>query len=361
MPFPSMPAANWHKLWSELLIKGDPGPAPETGDAPMECAQAFAQARVNFAENLLESGLWTQEVLSHWNEDGKVQSWSRSDLKEHAGRFAACFAGLGLKSGDRVLLALPQVPQKLAALLGASWNGIVCILIGPSRLGEVKELPQPVKLAIVPDGTRFDGKWRDGAPGIEAASRFLPDDGHVVVVPNAGSRSDLAQYDKIFPWEDWQRMGKGGGVAWHYQAFHHPLAHVWNGHEWAELYTGSELLRGLSLWKLEMALDKEETALFLSKGRPRDMIPAACALSTGARLVLNQGAISAMNNQIAFRIMEREGVDRVVLGPGTEHLFAADLPSASENHFLQSVKKVHALSGKDLSAGIAHHFPQLAG
>lgn len=360
MTIHTMPAANWHKLWSELVIKGDPGPVPQTGDAPMSSVEAFATAQVNFAENLLESGLWQDEVLAHWNEDGRNKSWSRTDLKEQAGRFAAAFAAHGLKSGDHVLIALPQIPQKLAALLGASWNGIISILIGPSRLSEVKELPAPVKLAVVPDGVRFDCQWRDGADDVAAASAMLPEDGHIIVVPNSGSRVDLSQFDKLLPWEDWQRIGQGGGVAWHYQDFHHPLCIVWSGQEWQSLLTGQELLRGLSLWKLEMGLTKDETAMFLSKGRPRDMVPAACALATGARLVLNEGALTAMNGQIAFRIMEHEKVDRLVLGPGTEYLFASDLPSASDNHFLQEMKKVHVLSGKDMSAGITYHFPQLA-
>ncbi len=111
------PARFWKTVWAACQIKGDPGKRVLINEDQMPGAQFFPDGILNAAENLIERGHPSDEALVFWTEDGRQDSWSRAELKEKAGRFAAAFRTYGIKPGDRIAAIMPNMPQTIAALL----------------------------------------------------------------------------------------------------------------------------------------------------------------------------------------------------------------------------------------------------
>ena len=107
--------------------------------------------------------------------DGDRQ-WSFDDLWESSARASGTFAAAGVRRGERVVIALRDGTDWLAAVLGAAGLGAVAVPIDPmadaARLAEILADAEPTAV-VVPDGSAIPtGPWRvldpsslaDGSP-----------------------------------------------------------------------------------------------------------------------------------------------------------------------------------------------------
>ena len=141
------PGVFWGAVWDFCEVIGERGtsvfePAPDGG---MLGARSFPDARLNFAENLLEGP--DGDIAVHLSDEGGlVRQVTREELRR---RVAQCAWGLrehGVKQGDCVAGIQPNNLYALVALLataslGATWSscspdfGVVAIT---DRLGQIK-------------------------------------------------------------------------------------------------------------------------------------------------------------------------------------------------------------------------------
>lgn len=96
----------------------------------MSGARWFADARLNYAENLL-AGDARQVMLIARDEGGGRRVLTRGELREQVRRVAAGFAAAGVNAGDVVAGYLANVPEAVVAMLAAAHLGAVV----PSRYG----------------------------------------------------------------------------------------------------------------------------------------------------------------------------------------------------------------------------------
>ncbi|MEP4768755.1 MAG: AMP-binding protein [Roseibium sp.] len=66
-------------------------------------------------------------AIRHVLEDGNRENWSHQNLNRAANRFANALIALGIKSGDRVALLLPQIPQTAIAHIAAYKIGAIAV------------------------------------------------------------------------------------------------------------------------------------------------------------------------------------------------------------------------------------------
>ncbi len=191
----------WSSIWDYCQIKssekGDQ--AYQTGERFID-AKFFPDAKLNFAENLLQSRT-KEDAIVFRCENGSKESLSGAELYLQCAKFAFFLKSVGVKPGDRVAAVLPNIPQTIVAMLAAT--SLACIWSSCSpEFGEQGVLDrfeqiEPTVL-IVSDGYYFNGKRIDF---LEKANSIIPkltSTKSVVLIPFAG-KSDLE--DAVL-WQD---------------------------------------------------------------------------------------------------------------------------------------------------------------
>jgi hypothetical protein len=336
------PGKWWRGVWVACEIKGEPGEVPAQAASP---ADIFSNARINIAENILGFGPRMDPALIGWAEDGPRQRWNRARLKEMAGRFASAFYALGLQSGDSVVLHLPDTPEKIAAFLGASWMGLRSI-IEPvwteTNMGAKNAwAAYNPKLILSCDGYRRDSKWTDQGDLITELASQKQTETQLVVVPCAGSKTDVQNLDGVFPWERFESLGKGGGRPYQYVGFDHPLALLWQRDgDFTPISSGDWLLEQIPRWRLHVEIDHLAHLFAMDISTPDEWLNMLAALATGSDLVALDGLSTAMNGQIYWRIMEREAVKVLqVSARAARQILVAD-PPPTQNHLLTRLELI---------------------
>ncbi len=117
--------AFWAAFWDFAEIRhsrtyttviDDPGKMPG--------AIWFEGAHLNFAENLLRFRDDTTALVSH-GEDDAVIRWTYGELFQKAAGVASSLRKIGIRPGDRVGAFMPNIPETVAAMLGAAAVGAV--------------------------------------------------------------------------------------------------------------------------------------------------------------------------------------------------------------------------------------------
>ncbi|MEI6738444.1 MAG: AMP-binding protein, partial [Pseudomonadota bacterium] len=97
----------------EVLVDADKMPG----------AQFFPEAKINFAENLLESEYKLRDdkdAIVFWGEDKLRKRLTYRELYDDVSRWQQAFRNMGLKPGDRVAAFMPNMPETVVAMLAAT-------------------------------------------------------------------------------------------------------------------------------------------------------------------------------------------------------------------------------------------------
>ncbi len=119
--------AFWRAVWDFAGVVGTRGERTLVDGERMPGARWFPDARLNFAENLLarSAAAGTGDALVFRGEDKLVRRVSHAELVATAAQAAAALKAMGLTSGDRVAAYLPNMPETIEAMLGATSLGAV--------------------------------------------------------------------------------------------------------------------------------------------------------------------------------------------------------------------------------------------
>jgi len=222
----------WREVWDYGGVIGTPGDRVLLDADRMPGARWFPDARLNFAQNLLERRRAddADDALVFWGEDKVRRVLSHADLHALASRVAAAFAAHGIKAGDRVAAYLPNMPEAIVAMLGAAANGAIWSSCSPDFgvQGVVDRFSQIEPRVLV----TVDGYWYNGKPisivdkVAEIVAR-LPSVERVVVVPylaqTAGTPDDLGAVRGAVAWDVWLAPYLAGPIDYVALPFEHPL------------------------------------------------------------------------------------------------------------------------------------------
>ncbi|HEU4829181.1 MAG TPA: AMP-binding protein, partial [Gemmatimonadales bacterium] len=184
----------WHEI-----VRGLDRMAPPD---PVLGPRWFTGARLNFAENLLRRGD-TADALIFWNEQGPQARVSHAELAREAHAFASMLAAAGVGPGDRVAGFLPNLPETVIAMLGATLIGATWSSCSPDfgaggildRFGQIAP-----RVFVVADGYRYAGKEIDTLERAAEVVRTIPSIELVVVVPYLRSDPDLGSIGNAVLW-----------------------------------------------------------------------------------------------------------------------------------------------------------------
>jgi acetoacetyl-CoA synthetase len=224
--------AFWTEVWDDGGVIGTRGERVLVDGDRMPGAKWFPDARLNYAQNLLERRPADDagDALVFWGEDKVKRRVSHALLHQSVARVAAALAAHGLRVGDRVAAYMPNLPETIMAFLGASARGCIFSSCSPDfgvqgvidRFGQIA----PRVLFTV------DGYWYNGKPipildKVAELVERLPSVERVVVVPylalGIGGANEFPPLRGGSTWEAFIAPFVPGPIEYEALPFDHPL------------------------------------------------------------------------------------------------------------------------------------------
>ena len=185
------PGLFWSALWDDARVVGEKGDTDFAPGSHMWEARFFPEARLNFAQNLLNGKGTPAEAaaLTYRREDGLTRQITWSELREQVAAFAAGLSAVGVGPGDRVAAWMPNVPETVIAFLATAAIGAIFTSTSADfgvsgvvdRFGQVEP-----KVLLVTDGYLYGGRWYSRLEQLTAIRSALPSLRAVVGVSESG-------------------------------------------------------------------------------------------------------------------------------------------------------------------------------
>jgi acetoacetyl-CoA synthetase len=220
----------WRELWDYAGIIGDRGDRLLDGHDRMPGAKWFADARINFAENLLAPRDPQSEALVFRGEDRIRRRVSFGELSAWVARVAAALASGGLRAGDRVAALIPNLPEAIVAMLGSAARGAIWSSCSPDFgvqgvLDRFSQIEPRVFFTV-------DGYWYNGKPipildKVAEVVVHLPSLEQIVIIPYlaqcGGPAYDPTRVRGATLWDDLVSEHEGAALEFEHFPFDHPL------------------------------------------------------------------------------------------------------------------------------------------
>jgi acetoacetyl-CoA synthetase len=228
--------AFWRAVWDYAGVIGVRGERTLVDRDRMPGAKWFPDARLNFAENLLArstagSGADAAgDALVFRGEDKLEQRVSHAELVATTSRVAAALKALGVVAGDRVAAYIPNMPEAIAAMLGAASLGAIWSSCSPDfgvrgvldRFGQIGP-----RVLFTVDGYWYNGKPQPIHDKIAEIVAELPTVERVVVIPylrqSTGPSADLTLARGAIDWDAFLAPHPPGPIDYIRLPFDHPL------------------------------------------------------------------------------------------------------------------------------------------
>ena len=196
----------WVSVWDYCGVVGVKGEKILIDGNDIEKAIWFPEARLNFAENLLQKK--TDDTAIYFQAEDKVRSeltWKQ--LYAQVASVAAWLKSAGVTRGDRVAGLLPNMAESVVAMLASASLGAVWTATSPDfgqesvidRFGQTTP-----KILFTVDGYFYNGKVNDIREKVSGILKELPTITQTVVVRLAGVEGDL-------PGKEWSEIVSAAG------------------------------------------------------------------------------------------------------------------------------------------------------
>ena len=218
----------WRLLWDYGGVIGDPGSRILIDADQMPGAQWFPDARLNFARNLLDRRRADDDgdALVFWGEDKVKRRLSHAQLHALSSRASAAFDASGIVAGDRVAAYMPNMPETIVAMLGATSRGAIFSSCSPDfgiqgvvdRFGQIEP-----RVLVTVDGYHYNGKAVPILDKVRDIVARLPSVERVVVVPYLRQMDAASDVRGAVDWDAWLAPFVPGPIDYAPLPFDHPL------------------------------------------------------------------------------------------------------------------------------------------
>jgi len=194
----TQPDAFWAAVadYAGLVVEGDIAPAHN--QHPLPYTRWLPNARLNFAENLLQPALThaaTQEVVVAYREAETTPSrYTGAQLVAEVAALSAFLRAAGVCAGDRVAAILGHSYEAIVAMLATTSIGAIWSSASPDFGVEASEdrfsQIEP-KVLIMANGYHYGGKCFEKMDAIEALLERIPSIESCVVIDHLSTKAQL--------------------------------------------------------------------------------------------------------------------------------------------------------------------------
>jgi len=220
------PEQFWREVWAfcGVIADGQGDVVLEHGDR-MPGARWFPQARLNFAENLLQRRDNGTAII-FWGEDQVKSRVTFAELHHEVSRLAQALRASGVKAGDRVAGYMPNLPGAVIAMLAAASIGAIWSSCSPDfgvqgvldRFGQIAP-----KILFSADGYFYNGRTIDVIDRVAEISKNLPSVEKVIVVPYTRRSPRISDVPRAIDVHDFMAPFKPRMIDYERLPFNHPL------------------------------------------------------------------------------------------------------------------------------------------
>ena len=188
---------DWAQRWDTVLDWEDP-----------PFAKWYVGGKLNAAYNCVDRHVEAgrgAKVAFHWvGEPGDTRTITYADLKDEVSQAANALIELGVKSGDRIAIYLPMIPETVVAMLACARIGAPhTVVFGGFSAEALVDRIQDCDARVV---ITADGGYRRGAPSalkpaVDEAVARCPDVRNVLVVRRTGQDVEWAEGRDLW-WHD---------------------------------------------------------------------------------------------------------------------------------------------------------------
>jgi acetyl-CoA synthetase len=180
---------SWTTRWSQVL---------DWSDAPF--AKWFVGGKLNVAYNCVDRHVEAghgDQVAYHWEgEPGDTRSLTYAQLKDEVSKAANALIELGVKTGDRVAIYLPMIPETVIAMLACARLGAPhTVIFGGFSATALSDriLDCDARVVITADGGYRRGAASALKPAVDEALEKCPDVRSVLVVRRTGQDTEFTE------------------------------------------------------------------------------------------------------------------------------------------------------------------------
>ncbi|TAM59704.1 acetoacetate--CoA ligase [bacterium] len=220
----------WASLWEFFDIHAHTRYRAVLSSHAMPGARWFEGATLNYAEHVFRNATPEHPALLFQSERRTLREISWKELEREVAACAAALRGLGIKSGDRVVAYLPNIPQAIIAFLacasiGATWSSSSPDFGTPSVIDRFKQLDPTVLIAV--DGYYYNGKRFERAEEVHRIQEALPSLRFTIAVPYLDDNDTPYAGSTAIPgaivWNDLLAMNGNATLTFEPVPFDHPL------------------------------------------------------------------------------------------------------------------------------------------
>ena len=306
----------WTAVWDYCgIVAKNRGNAVLINPDKMPGARFFPDATLNFSENLLrrrDDGI----ALISRAEDKIERSHTWKQLYDEASRVARALKQLGLKPGDRCAGFVPNAPEAVIAMLGATANGGVWTSCSPDfgtqgvldRFGQV----EPTVLFAC-DGYYYNGVWQDTLGRVAEIVEGLRTVERVVIFSIRDEAPDLSGIPAAVSWVDFVGGQPATEIEFAHLPFGHPLYIMYSsgttGIPKCIVHgAGGTLLKHLEEQRLQSDIKRDDRVFYFTTCGWMMWNWMVTALASEATLVLYDGSPFAPSASVLFDYADAAGV-----------------------------------------------------
>lgn len=327
-------------MWKFTDIEGDAGDSVIENESEFMQSVWFPNARLNFAENLLQRTDDAVAIVSQ-TELGHRSELTFADLRRKVAQFASALSELGVQSGDRVAAYLPNVAESIIAMLGTASLGAAWSSSSPDFgfQGAFDRFSQITpRVLIACDGYTYNGNEFDVSQNVYRLAKHVKSIEQVITFNFLSKDED--DFDAIF---------RRPENSWEFQRFpfNQPLYVMYSsgttGRPKCIVHgAGGTLIQHLKEHQLHVNLSPRSKIFFYTTCGWMMWHWLVSALASGSTVVLYEGAAFWPDPNSLMRLIENEKIN--VFGAGAKYYSALEkaLVKPKQKHDLASLESMQS-------------------
>ncbi len=320
----------WEALWDYLdIIHSEPYTNVLVDGDKMPGAKWFTGARLNFAENLLRYRDARPAIIAKGETTDRIEI-TYAQLYDSVARLAKSMREMGIRSGDRVVGYMPNIPETIIAMLsaatiGAAWSscspdfGIGGVL---DRFGQIDP-----KVIFTANGYSYNNKPFDSLDQISGILGKLPSIEKVIVIPFTESEPDISAIPNAVLYDDFISKEEDLEIEFEQLPFDHPLYIMYSSGttglpKCMVQSAGGILLNHLKELALHTDVKREDKIFYFTTCGWMMWNWLTSSLGLGATVVLFDGSPFYPNPGALFKLTEDTGI--TIFGTSAKYLSAVN-------------------------------------